>query len=497
MGNDAPPSCAKLAASDAPRAAPACGEPGKGARSSARSSFTTSRALGVDFWRKRAGWLEGMHVRQSAPTTPAPSEPARSSAYEGFKQVYQATIGMTASWLYRLKVSRDDWDDAIQEIYLEAWRSWNTYDSTRGTHRQWLYGIAVNVASRYRGRRGLKYEREEPLADDFDAASTSPNGGDYMEINDRARFTVRFFEGIDTLPLVIMIAHDMNNEPMKKIAKRHQVSLSEAYRLRGQARSAFIEGYNREQDHRRKSGAYILPFSALSLLAGPHEIPEVPADFKEHLWSRIAQAIGDGVSPLDSRTPSHDASARPRSPVASVPPSPHAPTSPHVGRSAVRVLRSALTANRFARPAAIFICGGLTALGGERLLDALARNTRASISQETPAANVAEAPIAFVANTSPTTNGTNTEPAASSNAEAKREAAPAGGLTPAEAAQFDVVRAAFKSPDPDKALKAIQDYLKVYPRGLFAGACEKMRIQTLAHAGRIAEARTALEHRSR
>lgn len=107
--------------------------------------------------------------------------------------------------------------------------------------------------------------------------------------------------------------------------------------------------------------------------------------------------------------------------------------------------------------------------------------------------NGAEAPIAFVANTSPTTNGTNTEPAASSNAEAKREAAPAGGLTPAEAAQFDVVRAAFKSPDPDKALKAIQDYLKFYPRGLFAGACEKMRIQTLAHAGRIAEARTALD----
>jgi hypothetical protein len=44
------------------------------------------------------------------------------------------------------------------------------------------------------------------LTDDFDAASAGPNGGDCMEINDRARFTVRFFEPISTLPLVIVDA---------------------------------------------------------------------------------------------------------------------------------------------------------------------------------------------------------------------------------------------------------------------------------------------------
>ena len=421
-------------------------------------------------------------MRRSEPTPPAPSEPEGPTPYKAFQTLYQATIGSIAFWLYRLKVPDRDWDDAIQEVYLEAWRVWNTYDSGRGTHKRWLRGIVVNVASRCRERQRLNREREEPWVDGFDAVSASPNGGDYMEMNDRARFTVRFFEAIDTLPLVIMIAHDMDDEPMKEIASRHNISLSEAYKLRNQAVRVFTEGYNREQEQRRKSGALILPFGALSLLNGPHEIPEVSADFKEHHWTRIAQAIGNGAAPPDRRPPSHDAPSRPRSPAA-----------PHGGRSAVQALRSALTAHPIAGPAVFVLGGALAALGGERLIDALARNTRAATAQEAPAANGAEAPVVSLANVSPIPTGAATEPPASSNADAKSETAPAGDVNTAEAVKFDTVRAAFKSPEPEDVLKAIQDYFKTYPRGHFTEACERMRIQTLIHAGRIAEARAALD----
>ena len=415
-------------------------------------------------------------MRRSASTPPAPSEPAGPSAYEAFEKLYQATIGATSLWLFRLKVSDRDWDDAAQEIYLEAWHVWNTYDSTRGTRRKWLYGIAVNVASRCRERRRLKSRREEPLTDDFDAASTSPNGGDYMEINDRARFTARFFEPISTLPLVIMIAHDMNGEPMKEIANRHKLSLSEAYRLCDEARRIFTEGYNREQEQRRKTGAFILPFGALSLLAGPHEIPEVSPDFKEQLWTKIAQTIENGAGSADPRAPSHDA-----------------PATPHGVRSAVAALRT-LASHPIARSAFIFACGAVTALAGEHLFDVLTRNPRASIAQETPATNGAEPPIALVANVSRTSTGAATEPPASSSTDAKTETAQGGDVTPAEAALFDIVRAAFRNPSPDKALKAIQDYFKSYPRGHFTEACEKMRIQVLIRSGRVTEARTALDN---
>ncbi len=417
-------------------------------------------------------------MRRSEPTPPAPSEPEGLAPYKAFRTLYQGTIGTIAFWLYRLKVPDRDWDDAIQEVYLEAWRVWNTYDSGRGTHKQWLRGIVVNVASRCRERRRLTREREEPLVDGFDVASASPNGGDYMEMTDRARFTVQFFEAIDTLPLVIMIAHDMDDEPMKEIANRHNISLSEAYKLRNQARQVFTEGYNREQEQRRKSGALILPFGALSLLNVPHEIPEVSADFKEYHWTRIAQAIGIRAAPLDRRPPSHDA---------------RSPAAPRGGRSVAQALRSTLAAHPIAGPAVFFLGGALAALGGERLIDALARNARAAIAQEAPAANGAEVPVVSVANVSPIATGAATEPPASSNAETKPDTAPAVEVSTAEAVKFDTVRAAFKSPEPEDVLQAIQDYFKTYPRGHFTAACENMRIQTLIRAGRIAEARTALD----
>ncbi|MEP7122993.1 MAG: sigma-70 family RNA polymerase sigma factor [Byssovorax sp.] len=418
-------------------------------------------------------------VRQFEQAIPARANPEALTERDAYVELYGATCKAIAKRLFRLGISSNDLNDALQEIYLEAWRGWNTYDSTMGARVQWLYGITAKVAARVRQRTAKRGKREEPQSDDFDALSGALGGEEYMEINDRARFVARLSEPIDTIPLSIFIAHEMDDEPMEEIARYHGVSLSTAYRLCKQAEYLFTEGYNREQEQRRKAGALVLPVSALSLLTGPHAIPDVSSQFQANLWDRIATEIGNGLPPV--------------APCASVPAPPRTPPARLDGGAALRAIRSALTAHPIAAPALLFVGGAVAALAGEHLVNALDKNAHPPIAQEARAMSNDGASAAPV--TSPTTvsTGSALPVAASDSATPRAESGPAGPVTPAELGQYDVVRAAVRSPDTDSAFKAIQDYLKSYPRGHFVGDCEKMRIETLIRAGRVAEARAAID----
>jgi RNA polymerase sigma-70 factor (ECF subfamily) len=82
---------------------------------------------------------------------------------------------------YRLLAAVDEAEDAVQETYLRAWRSYSTFEG-RSSIRVWLYRIATNAcltALEQRGRRALPSGLGAPATDL--TPGSAPAGVDFVE----------------------------------------------------------------------------------------------------------------------------------------------------------------------------------------------------------------------------------------------------------------------------------------------------------------------------
>ncbi len=82
---------------------------------------------------------------------------------------------------YRMLASAHEAEDAVQETYLRAWRSWSSFEG-RSSERVWLYRIATNVcltALEQRGRRALPSGLGAPATDL--SPGVAPEGVSFVE----------------------------------------------------------------------------------------------------------------------------------------------------------------------------------------------------------------------------------------------------------------------------------------------------------------------------
>ena len=122
-------------------------------------------------------------TERSAPASArASAEPPRGGTEE-FVHSTEPFRRELLAHCYRMLGSADEAEDAVQDTYLRAWRSYGTFEG-RSSVRSWLYRIATNVcltALEQRGRRALPSGLGGPAEDPDAAAGRAEPGITWLE----------------------------------------------------------------------------------------------------------------------------------------------------------------------------------------------------------------------------------------------------------------------------------------------------------------------------
>ena len=141
--------------------------------------------------------------------------------------------------LKRLGVHQEDVPDVAQDVFLAAFRSFDSYDPDRSRPERWLNMIAVHLAAHYHDRASRRWE-VPALDDEGEDGWPDPNPAvDERIEGEQARTLV--LDCLSALAIdlgAILIAHDIDEIPMKEIAELHRLPLSTLYRRRAEARRA-------------------------------------------------------------------------------------------------------------------------------------------------------------------------------------------------------------------------------------------------------------------
>ncbi|WP_437992790.1 RNA polymerase sigma factor [Sorangium sp. So ce145] len=149
-------------------------------------------------------------------------------------------------WLARLGVPQRDRGDVAGQVWLQAWKSWRTFDPSRGSAERWLNRIAVHVVAHYHER--AQHRWEELMAELPDPVDPAPDAADAMASR---RVKVRIVEAlgeIDPKLGAVLVSHDLEGIPMARMAEAAKMSLSTLYKHRARALAALRAVLEREGD---------------------------------------------------------------------------------------------------------------------------------------------------------------------------------------------------------------------------------------------------------
>jgi RNA polymerase sigma-70 factor (ECF subfamily) len=131
-----------------------------------------------------------------------------------FSQLFFTYKEMVHRVVYRFLRTQDDIDDAVQQTFIELYKSLPGYEC-KSKFSTWLYRIAVNVSIQY-----IRKRRIGTWADlDPEILADQNTDNDHLEQNDLQK---QINQALCSLPLkkrIVIILHDIEERTMEEVAE--------------------------------------------------------------------------------------------------------------------------------------------------------------------------------------------------------------------------------------------------------------------------------------
>ena len=118
-------------------------------------------------------------------------EQVQSGSRDALRKLYDRFKHILSGMIYKILRNREETEDLLQEIFVQAWQKADQYDPGRGTVYSFLATMARNKAiDRTRSRAFKNSEKDDYVINDdeysFNLSTENPNPEESMELTERA-----------------------------------------------------------------------------------------------------------------------------------------------------------------------------------------------------------------------------------------------------------------------------------------------------------------------
>lgn len=174
--------------------------------------------------------------------------------------------GPLVSYLARKGVPPPDVDDLLQEIFLAACRSSESFDPRRGNLRVWLLGIATLKIKDYRRSVHRRHEDLLPEESFEPICDGAPNSEVRLIVQGRVKILDELLAEITEERRRVFVMYELEGHEMTEIAQQLSIKLSTAWARHGKAWRELEAAVRRWKARQRWKGYDDVPAILVPLL---------------------------------------------------------------------------------------------------------------------------------------------------------------------------------------------------------------------------------------